>query len=125
MSTHPFQVFIFDHVELDMTEFVPFRCRGPLSFYRAAVAYDDQICELCRSRRKHGYCYTVYEGCKYEGTYLSSSKKLRCYVVTWLLVSDSEFIHVYTRKESFYFFDARIIILLDFIVCLSSFCLFV
>lgn len=47
-QSHPFQVFVFDHVELDMTEFVPFGCWGPLSFYRGAVAYDDEVCELYR-----------------------------------------------------------------------------
>lgn len=29
-----------------MTEFVPLRCWGSLSFYRCAVTYDDEICEL-------------------------------------------------------------------------------
>lgn len=56
LHTYPFQVFIFDHVELDMIEFVSFRCWRPLRFYRAAVAYDDEICELCRNSRKDVYC---------------------------------------------------------------------
>lgn len=51
--THPRYVLIFDHVELDVTAFVPLRCWGSLSFDRIAVAYDDEIRELCRKIRKH------------------------------------------------------------------------
>lgn len=48
IHSHPFEVFIFYHLELDMTEFFPFHWWGPLSFHRAVVVYDDQIRKLCK-----------------------------------------------------------------------------
>lgn len=51
-SPHPLQVFIFDHLELDMTQFVSFQGGGQLSLHEAAVAHDDQICEFC-GRQTH------------------------------------------------------------------------
>lgn len=46
-SPHPLQVFIFDHLELDMTQFVSFQGGGQLSLHKAAVAHDDQIGQFC------------------------------------------------------------------------------
>lgn len=47
MSTYPFQVSVFDHMELDVTEVAPLRCWGLVSFYRVVAAHNDEICELC------------------------------------------------------------------------------
>lgn len=46
-SPHPLQVFIFDHLELDMTQFVSFQGGGQLSLHKATVAHDDQIGQFC------------------------------------------------------------------------------
>lgn len=51
-SPHPLQVFIFDHLELDMTQLVSFQGGGQLSLHEAAVTHDDQICEFC-GRQTH------------------------------------------------------------------------
>lgn len=89
--SYPLQVFIFDHVELDVTEFGPFSCRWPLSFYSAAVAYDYQVCELCMNNRGHGYCDTVYDGCQYVRNISQFNKEmevLHCciFISEWPLV---------------------------------------
>lgn len=47
-------------MKLDVTEFVPFGCWRAWSFYRAAVAYDDQICELFKNSRKHNISYKIF-----------------------------------------------------------------
>lgn len=53
-SPHPLQVFIFNHLELDMTQFVSFQGGGQLSLHKTAVAHDDQICEFCREQTNIG-----------------------------------------------------------------------
>lgn len=53
-SSHPLQVFIFDHLELDMTQLVSLQGGGQLSLHKAAVAHDDQICEFCGQQTNTG-----------------------------------------------------------------------
>lgn len=53
-SAHPLQVFIFDHLELDLTPFVSFQGGGQLSLHKAAVAHNDQICKFCGQQRNMG-----------------------------------------------------------------------
>lgn len=75
LNTYPVQVSKFDHVDLNVTELVSFRCWRSLSFKQAAVSYNYEICEFCRVRNRyvhfHLNTYTLYEniGCNFRSSH--------------------------------------------------------